>query len=320
MSHRTGKYINQFLRTTVAVFLVSLAFIPSLHATNIKPETLNLKPQTGSLIAYEDTLKTLGDSVLHGSSDAVRELANKNFKTILEKVLNERESFEFTFDSVKTLGKETAPDKTFRIYNWLLPKYDGSNYSYFGFVQTFDKKKNEIKVFALTDSSKVLINPQSLKLRSDNWYGALYYKILKRKKGGKYYYTLLGWHGKNQSTTQKIIDVIYFASGKPMFGYPLFKTEKVYKDRIIFEYTAQVVMSLKYEDAKGMIVFDHLSPSSKEMENNFSVYGPDGSYDAFRFKGGHWLYVKDVDVQMNWKPKKQPKEPQVHDMPIEERK
>ena len=296
------------MKTCIVPFLLLFGSVASFGAV------------TSNLAAYEDSLKVIGDSVLHGSTDAVREEANKTFKVILEKALKEKESFEFAFDSVKTLGKETAPDKTFRIYNWLLPKRDGSDYAYFGYVQTFDKKKNEIKVFALIDSSKTLINPQSLKLRNDNWYGALYYKILKHKKSGKYYYTLLGWHGKDQRTTQKVIDVIYFNAGKPMFGYALFKTEKTYKDRIIFEYTAQAIMSLKYEEGKGMIIFDHISPPSKEAENIFSMYGPDGSYDAFKFKGGHWLLVKDIDIRTDWKPKTQPKEPQQHDMPIEERK
>ena len=80
-------------------------------------------------------------------------------------------------------------------------------------------------------------------------------------------------------------------------------------------------MSLKYEEGKDMIVFDHLAPSSKEMENNFSVYGPDGSYDALSvLKGGHWLYMSDVDARTDWKPKKQPSKPQVREMPSEDGK
>jgi hypothetical protein len=317
MNHWRSKCIKH-LSKAIYLLIPLILLLKLSFAANLKPQTSNLKPEKELFEAYEDTLGLLGDSILHGSTDAVREAANATFKLTLARALKENGSFEYGFDLVKTLGKQTAPDKTFRIYNWLLPKADESDYAYFGFVQTYDKKKKEVALFSLVDSSKTLINPESLKLNCGNWYGALYYKIVKNKKGGKNYYTLLGWHGKDQRTTQKLIDVIYFVSGKPMFGFPFFKVDRTYKDRVIFEYTKQVVMSLKYEEGRDMIIFDHLSPPSKDMQNNFSVYGPDGSYDAFRFKGGHWVYMSDIDARTDWKPKRQPRKPQVHEAPIEE--
>jgi hypothetical protein len=306
--------MKRFCCVLFSFIVIFLLITTASNAQNFKPETLNLK----ALSAYEDSLKTLGDSVLHGSSDDVRKSSNEIFKDLLEKALNEKGSFAYRFDSVKTLGIQTAPDNSFRIYNWLLPSRDGSSYSYYGFVQTYDKSKDQSRLWALIDSSKTLVNPQSLKLRSDNWYGALYYKILLNKKSGKNYYTLLGWHGKDRNRTQKIIDVIYFTSGKPMFGHPLFKTDKVYSNRIIFEYISQAMMSLKYEEKEKMIVFDHLaSPSASD--GSFMA-GPDGTYDAFRFKSGHWLYIKDIDMRTQWEPKKQPKHPAEHEMPIEQGK
>jgi len=307
MGKKTKRHFYQFLAVGIVVMLLQPAGLLKAHSFNSESQI--------TLLAYQDTLRVLGDSILHGSNNEVRRNANSSFKSALERALRRDGAFAFGFDSVKTLGRVIAPDNTFKIYNWILPAFDGTGYSYFGFVQAFDKAKQEISLFPLTDSSKTLVNPQTLKLRNDNWYGALYYKILKNKKGGKDYYTLLGWHGVNQNTTQKIIDVIYFNSGKPMFGYSLFKTDKVYKSRIIFEYNAQTTMSLKYEEGQKMIVFDHLSAA--DAERNSSLSGPDGTYDGFRFKGDHWLYMKDIDMRTKWEPKKQPKNPPPHEPPIE---
>jgi hypothetical protein len=112
----------------------------------------------------------------------------------------------------------------------------------------------------------------------------------------KKYYVLLGWDGNNRISNKRLIDVLYFTEkGFPKFGDAIFSSEsgKV-KKRIIFEYQAGLVMSLRYEDEKNAIVFDHLSPSNPSLEGQFSFYGPDFSYDMMQFKDGKWIYIKDV--------------------------
>ena len=53
-------------------------------------------------------------------------------------------------------------------------------------------------------------------------------------------------------------------------------------------------MSLKYEEQRERIIFDHLSPESPSMKNFYSFYVPDMSYDAFVLEGSKWILHEDV--------------------------
>ena len=90
--------------------------------------------------------------------------------------------------------------------------------------------------------------------------------------------------------------MLYFTDkGFPKFGDAIFVSENgKIKRRLIFEYKAGVVMSLKYEEDREAIVFDHLSPSEPQLEGLYSYYGPDFTYDMLEFKEGKWQYVKNV--------------------------
>src|SRR5262249_47437368 len=160
---------------------------------------------------------------------------------------------EQSFDSVTNVSRLSSPDNLFKIYTWTLPKVDMSDYKFFGFVQYYvtDKKKvKKLSVVRLNDASAMSENPQSMKLKPETWFGAVYYHILESKKGGKKYYTLLGWKGNDRTTTKKLIDVMYFTKDSLMLGYPLFKSEKGYINRVVFEYASEAVMSLHYEPSK----------------------------------------------------------------------
>jgi hypothetical protein len=53
-------------------------------------------------------------------------------------------------------------------------------------------------------------------------------------------------------------------------------------------------MSLKYEENRERIIFDHLSPESPSMAKFRSFYVPDMSYDAFKLENGKWVLHEDV--------------------------
>ena len=79
----------------------------------------------------------------------------------------------------------------------------------------------------------------------------------------------------------------------------MFKKESVFRSRVVFSYTSQATMSLRYEPAKRMIVYDHLSgpkvPGSGSSDPALS--GPDGSYDGYRFRGGRWQWYGDLNMR-----------------------
>jgi hypothetical protein len=150
----------------------------------------------------------------------------------------------------------------------------------------------------LTDKSSEVKNAENYAGDASKWFGMLYYKIIPVQVKRRQYYTLLGFNGNDKLTSKKVIDILYFgADGSPKFGDDLFRVEKKFPKRMIFEYSAQVVMSLKYNESSKMIVLDHLSPPHLGLQGQFQYYGPDFSLDGFEFKKGKWNYIQDIEAR-----------------------
>jgi hypothetical protein len=250
-------------------------------------------------------VSTCGDSILRGSSDSARTLFNEKFNAGLDTLLKLPESFSYSFALVKNLSVLTSEDERFRIYTWMLPTGRGMKYQYFGFVQVYNQDKQTIKLYDLQE--KEYTNNQTseyLRLTDSSWYGALYYKIVQRRHDKKEHYALLGWKGKDIFTTRKVIDNIVITPTKIEFGKPVFKAGGKPKSRIILEYNASANVSLKYNEEERMIIYDHLSSSDPKPESKgmYSLYGPDMTYEGFRFKDGYWLFEKDVQVRNEYAP------------------
>ena len=69
------------------------------------------------------------------------------------------------------------------------------------------------------------------------------------------------------------------------------------RKRVIFEYTRQASMLMKYVPDQNLIVFDHLSPPDPKMKNQHDSYGPDLTYDGYRLKNGKWIYAENLDMR-----------------------
>lgn len=227
---------------------------------------------------------------------------NNIVKQELRKALRYDEAFKFKFDSLSQyMGTLTSPDGNFRLFNWNFEKPNG-DHMYFGLVMKYDKRRERYIITELFDKSASLVNAQPEKKALDNkrWFGALYYKIIPFKKGGKQYYTLLGWDGNNKLSKKKIIEVMAFSGNKIKFGFPLFKqADNQWFRRVIFEYSANATMSMKEYNMKKetLIVFDHLSPSSGALKGHREHYFPDGSFDSYQLKDGKWYFVQDPDAR-----------------------
>ena len=255
------------------------------------------------LISAESNLNRSFILLKNGLDDAQKNEANEKIILEFKKTLLIPESFEYPFDSLKNMGKLTAPDKSFRIYNWNIQHTNGE-FTYYAFIQ-YKIRKDEFVITQLTDVSETIKNPIDVVCTYDKWFGALYYDIIGIKNGKNQYYTLLGWDGNNDFTNKKIIDVIYFSrSGKPKFGKSIFKLNKRKQKRVIFEYSYRTTMMLRYDKKFKMIVFDHLAPSSSNLQGNYQYYGSDFSYDGLFYKNGRWNFVSKIDLK---NPKKKQK-------------
>ncbi len=218
---------------------------------------------------------------------------NEEFTEILDTVLAAERSFFYAFDSLKEITRIYSPDNYFRIINWNIYKKDGT-YLYFGFLQTYDSKKKTYEYFKLQNHPELVKSAETFVGSHEKWLGMLYYKIIKNDN----FYTLLGWDGNSKIIQKKYIEVLYFKkNGDPIFGKDVFKFSRKNPRRIVFQYSAEVVMSLKYDEARKLIVFDHLAPKDSFMEGQYQYYGPDFSFDAFELHKDKWRYVEDVDIK-----------------------
>ncbi|GAB4454071.1 MAG: hypothetical protein OHK0036_17430 [Bacteroidia bacterium] len=227
--------------------------------------------------------------------------SNKVFWNVLKELLQNSASFHYPFDSLKNdISILNDKEKTFRLITWNLPKNDGTHI-YYGFIQRWHKKKkddiSEYQLWILNDvSSTIKNNPETYVGSSQKWFGMLYYHIIDCKN----YYLLLAWDGNEKLVQRKFIDVLYFKSdGTPVFGKDVFKIPKKNPKRIMFQYSSEIVMPLRYEEKKNAIVFAHLSPESDDpyLKDQFQFYGPDGSFDAFVKDRDKWKYVEDIDAR-----------------------
>ena len=196
---------------------------------------------------YEDTLTQLSQTVFKGSDEEVKYKANEEFISLFAEALSLNNSFRYPFDSLKTVNIRTSPDKRFRLITWMIAKDDGT-YQYFGFIQSYSRRKSDYEVYQLTDLTDKTDAPEMRVLDHKSWYGAVYYDIILTRDNGNRYYTLLGWEGYNRLTTKKVIEVMTLRSnGMPRFGQSLFRYGQPQQKRVIFEYSALASMNLRYE-------------------------------------------------------------------------
>ena len=250
------------------------------------------------LLALQDSLNEISFKMINDSIEPQRYNASYKFIKTLVSALKTPNSFDFSFDSLKTISIQNAPDQKFRIFSWHVMNNDGS-YRYYGTIQ-MNKPNGELEMFPLVDYSPTLKNPADSIYTHQKWYGAQYYKIIPVLKDvDNPYYLLLGWKGNTVKSTKKVVEVLQFKDGKAFFGMSIFDgdPDNLNKKRIIFEYDRKASMFLNYENKENRIVFDHLAPPDPNLKGRFELYGPDFSYDGFKLVNGRWKFITDLELK-----------------------
>ena len=204
--------------------------------------------------------------------------------------------FDHRFSDLRYLGQIASLDNLVKIITWNLILEDGGN-RYFCYILKRPVSGAKTSIYTLTG----IYNEASIRLDTiyseSNWYGALYYDIRPFKNESEICYALLGIDYGNSFITRKIIDVMSFGPGHTLiFGKKCFTDGKLVMPRVVFEFAATVVMTLRFVTDKS-IVFDHLSPSSPELKDNRQFYGPDFSYDSYNLENGLWRLKSNIDIR-----------------------
>jgi len=248
----------------------------------------------------EDSLKIYSVQLLQGINDIDRFKADSIFTRVFVRALKTTNSFYYPFDSVESISKLYAPDSSFRIYTWQMVVNENMTRQH-GAIQ-MRTADGSLKLFPLIDKSDIMQNISDSIGDNKGWVGALYYRIVETKDKGQNIYTLLGYDENNIRSTRKIIEILQFVYGQPVFGDPIFSFEKdsinrAPISRYILEFKKDAGARLTYDDDMNMIIFEHLISETNEPKKKWTYIG-DGDYEGFKWVNGKWLHINKVFTQI----------------------
>lgn len=269
------------------------------------------------LPALELRIAAIHTKLVQSKMEAERFAANDSLLLLFDEALSRDTELKYHFDSLKAISILRSDDKKLRIFTWFVPHQDG-HYTYYGIIQAWNERYKRYDTFWLEDKSDKMDNPEEVSGDAENWYGALYYKMIEVHSRGKTYYTLLGWDGADALHNRKVIEVLSLRqSGSPVFGYYIFRNYPSKAKRILFEYSQRASMTLRYDQQgyyqkfrkrnkklkvkeiiSDMIVFDRLIPLEPGLQGQYQFYVPESNiFDAFILKNNRWELIRDIDAR-----------------------
>ncbi len=273
---------------TGLIFLLSITF--ALNAQRIS------KPDQKILVQKEDSLKTHAFRIIEGINAADRFKADSIFTKIFVRALATKNSFYHPFDSLLTISRIYAPDSSFRIFTWQMVINENVIRQH-GAIQ-LRTADGSLKLFPLIDKSDITENTADTVGNNYGWIGAVYYNIILTTNQGHPYYTLLGFDENNIRSNKKVIEVLDFVEGKPMFGGRFFSIPNNSlvshnPARYIMEYKKESAAKLNYDEEMGLIIVEHLISETKEPQKKWT-YITDGDFEGFRWINGKWVFIDNV--------------------------
>lgn len=250
------------------------------------------------LPALKDSIIILGQTIRDSPEYKVRKKANQRFSELLQEYLSFDDGYLDPLKDVHTMVCVSEKDNDFRIFTWLMPD-SIFNLKSFGLIAA--KTWRGIALTPLMDHKQELRDPDFKILKANQWYGAIYYKLISTKKGRKKVYTLLGY-SPDEPVQRKVVEVITIdRRGRPKFGAKVFYIEnfmdKTFRRppmRLILSYSAEYSASVKWNEKKEMVIMDHLSPPSPRLKGLYNMYGPDMTYDGLEWDDDWWYLRPQV--------------------------
>ena len=279
-------------------FPIALSIVLLISSIS-KGQTIT-KADENILRQKEDSLKPLSTKLIQGINSVDRFKADSSFTRILVRALSVKNSFQYPFDSLQTISIKVAPDSSFRIFTWQMFINDNVVRQH-GAIQ-MKTADGSLKLIPLIDKSDITQNMADTIADNRGWMGAIYYKIILTKFQDKNYYTLLGFDENNIRSNRKIIEVLSFNDGKPVFGGRYFSVPNnslfpKNPSRYIMEFKKEASPRLTYDPTLGMIVMEHLVSESNEPNKKWTLV-PDGDYEGFKWIDGRWVYVEKIFNQV----------------------
>lgn len=234
---------------------------------------------TAPLSDLEKELAPMARQILKHPSKAVKDSLNRLFVQRMMTILKREDSYNYPFDSLKTVSRLFPEDQSFRIFTWGLTDFDREgtyrNTFYYGIVQRIydvPGSPKKIVVIPLTDRLVKSNDIETLVLTHQDWLGALYYhpkntpygvltfegKVArvsslrgKKKMVPVKYYVLLGLSEHDINYNYKVVDVLAFDpvdSNRVLFGAPIFYYGGYPRVRRVFRYSDNSPFSLNWRE------------------------------------------------------------------------
>jgi hypothetical protein len=276
------------------LFLLIIINIAVVNAQHISSSNLDI------LKLGEQELAPHATQIIQGTESIDRILSDSIFIKNWVKLLKIQNSFYYPFDSLITISRIYAPDSSFRIFTWQL-FIDENTVRQHGAIQ-MNTPDGSLKLFPLIDKSDVIINQDDTVTSNLAWIGAIYYKMIEKSYKKEKYYTLIGFDENNIQSNKKIIEVLHFKDGLPVFGggYFLIPNNEIKPHnpaRYIMEFKKEASPKLNFDNEMNMIVLEHLISESNQPAKAWTMIG-DGDYDGLRWEMGRWVFVPKLFDQV----------------------
>jgi hypothetical protein len=174
----------------------------------------------------EKELAPMARMMLNDTSTTKKIELNKEFIVRMTNLLSREESYDYPFDSLKTISRLRPDDNSFRIFTWYIMDnptqayYADNSHYYFGLVQrkyTGVNGKSYQLVIPLMELEQVPKGVESIVLDNLSWFGALYYKPKDAQTIPQYdgfYYKLTPGKGELKRDPSKKEEVVTFIPNK----------------------------------------------------------------------------------------------------------
>ena len=277
----------------IILLLISIFTIGSCLAQNIS------SADRKALHKKEDSLKIFALEIIQGRNTEDRFSADSQFTKMFVRALKIKGSIHYPFDSLITISRLSPKDSSFKIFTWQLVINDNLVRQH-GAIQ-IKTADGSLKLFPLIDKTTLINNPEDTIANNFGWVGALYYKMIEKKAFGNNYYTLLGYDENTLSSNKKIIEILTFKNGEPVFGGSNFSFQdnslhKKSMARYIMEYKKNASPRLTYDAERDMIIYEHLISETGEPNKKYT-YIPDGDYEGLKWMDGKWMHINKVFTQ-----------------------
>jgi hypothetical protein len=325
----------------IVLLFISLVFlglnVASAQKTAKLPKIRLSDKDISKMMLFEDSMKvpaltmlldtlTRDSTTERGASQAQLDTLSQKWRVdasdkmggMMRRALRVRHSFDYDFKNVPQISVLYDEKRTFRIMTWQV-FVNSMEFRYFGVVQ-FENGKTVY----LQDKKKTIKTPLTKKLKADNWYGALYYKLKEYKYKGKTQYIAIGYDADAFFSHSKIVEPINIEGTTVSFGAPIFELRNAEErkmdaqadsrnaknpafmikatppHRFILDYAAEAAVSLRYDEEMNMFTFDHVVPMGNTKYG--MKYMPDGDVDGLKFKNGLWEFqerlFKDISTEV----------------------